>query len=176
VTVVDAPVAVSRVAGLLLALVFGLPAAQAVARVATPEPGLAVVAAEAYPGSAVDTVRDSFELDELGWLRFMMARDDHARPWRIAPREHVTGDVAAYRQLARARLSAAGWTIGDGVPSGLAFSAAKDDVRFDFYADDVDGRLDTSAVVSALQPWWVTLIAVIVALAASRRPDSAGGG
>jgi hypothetical protein len=167
-TVAEAPVVLSRwrIAGVVLALVFGLPAAHLVARFAAPEPGLAAVAAEAYPGTAVDTVRDRFELGEPGWLRFMMARDDDARWWRIAPREHVTGDVAAYRQQARARLSAAGWAIGEGMPSSLAFSAAKGDVRFDFYADDIDGRLETSAVVSALQPWWATLVALIGGLAA----------
>jgi hypothetical protein len=128
------------------------------------EPDLGTVAALVYPGRAVATDRDA---SGAGWVAFMMAADEPAEP-QIAPRDQrTTPDAAAVR----ARVEAAGWHTSDGRPDSLAFSAARDGVRFDFYAFDGDtftvvGKRATASTVAvavaagvaaAVLGWWLCL-------------------
>ncbi|MFI7602643.1 hypothetical protein [Actinoplanes sp. NPDC049681] len=159
-----------RVAAVLLALVAGVLAARIGARAAdalAPAPDLQAVAAVAYPGTPVSIEKDLFPADdEPAVLSFLMARDDVEPTRIISPQVPATGAVGPYREQARARIAAAGWSIGEGIPDGgMAFDAAKGGVRFAFHADAAEGGVATFADVRRLQPWWVTAIALLCGLA-----------
>ncbi|MEV4637740.1 hypothetical protein AB0J80_10340 [Actinoplanes sp. NPDC049548] len=160
-----------RVAAVLLALVAGGLAARVGERAAgtlAPAPDLGAVAAVAYPGTPVSTEPDFFPADdEPAWLRLLNARDDREPTSMISPQGPTTGAVEPYRAQARTAIAAAGWTIGAGIPDGgMAFSATKGGVRFALHADPADGGgISTFVVVERLQPWWVTMVALLCGLA-----------
>jgi hypothetical protein len=56
---------------------------------------------------------------------------------------------------------AAGWTVGDGIPDSAAFFATKGDTRAAVYGTVMDPvGFTTFTDVGAVQPWWVSLIAL----------------
>jgi hypothetical protein len=153
----------ARVAAVLAALVLGLLAAKLASRALPVEPDTAAVAAVAYPNTAVHTERDPFRIDdEPGWVSFLSARDDAPAQWMVAPRvQPVAAAETQWRASARQRFTDAGWTIGDGIPDSVAFFATKDNTRAAVYGNvmDPDG-FNTFTDVGAVQPWWVSLIAL----------------
>ncbi|MEV8504176.1 hypothetical protein AB0368_04995 [Actinoplanes sp. NPDC051475] len=95
--------------------------------------------------------------DEPAVLSFLMARDDVEPTRIITPRIPATGAVGPYREQARARIAAAGWSIGAGIPDGgMAFDATRGGIRFAFHADASDGGLVTI-------PLWVRTVLQLAA-------------
>lgn len=132
-----------------------------------PAPDTAAIGALVYPGAAVATSSDAFGDDRPAWRAFMAAEDGPAG-MRVGPRVQPTGAVASLIAATRARVDAAGWRTGDGEPDSRAFSAARGDARFDFYAYDTDpGGLDTFTVVRKRPAAWVVTLTVAAGLAAA---------
>lgn len=167
----------ARIAGVLAALLLGALAALAGARAANalaPDPDVQAIAAMVYPGTPTVSEHDPWAFaaeDEPGWLRFLKGRDNAVEQWSAGPRDQaILFDNEAYRDAARQRVEAAGWTTHDGIPDSLAFWATRGDVRFDFYADvmhapEIPTGIHTNIYVMKLQPWWATVIALLGGLA-----------